>query len=181
MLTKSGCGSSIAVLHHVIPTNGELRLGDNADLLEYACLFDPTQILVCMSTSATVLVVEDNGPLSFAFVFQLKKLGIVAETAADGIEAIEKVRSGSFSLILMDIQMPKMDGIEATRKIRELERDEHRAASIIVAVTGGGAKRDRCIEAGMNAYFEKPLLIEGMKQIIEESAPHLLKPVDVAD
>ena len=147
-------------------------------MIEFDWSFRSYRILVNMSSNATVLVVEDNGPLSFAFVFQLKKLGIVAETAADGIEAIEKVRSGSYNLILMDIQMPKMDGIEATRKIRELERTEDRTAAIIVAVTGGGAKQDRCIEAGMNAYFEKPLLIEGMKQIIEESAPHLLKPVD---
>jgi CheY-like chemotaxis protein len=71
---------------------------------------------------------------------------------------VEKFRSEAFNLILMDVQMPEMDGLEATRVIRESERDTGRRIPII-AMTAGAFKKDEeeCLRAGMDAYISKPI------------------------
>lgn len=122
-----------------------------------------------------VLVVEDNVHLRHALVMQLHALGIKADSAANGVEAVRRVHDAEYDLILMDVQMPIMGGLEATAAIRSFEESEDRKPVAIVAVTGGGSTKEKCFKAGMNGYYEKPMLLEGLRNLVENSAPALLE------
>ncbi|MCP5069618.1 MAG: response regulator, partial [bacterium] len=108
-------------------------------------------------SNARVLVAEDNLVNQKVAMALLKKLGVKADVVANGLEALEALEADHYDLILMDMQMPEMDGLTATRKIRESER-EYRDLSI-VALTANAVQgeRNRCIEAGMNDYLTKPV------------------------
>jgi len=88
----------------------------------------------------------------------LKKAGHKVDVAVNGVEAVEAVRNSVFDAVLMDIQMPEMDGLEATRNIRRLEDPEH-ANIYIIAMTANAlmGDRDTCLSAGMNDYLPKPI------------------------
>ena len=134
---------------------------------------------------ARILVVEDNEINQFAMSEILSQTGCCFQIAANGRLALEAVQRESFDLILMDFHMPDMDGIAATRQIRERER----AGSIpcrgdrpvpIVALTASAlaTDRDRCIEAGMNDFLAKPLDYDRLAEIIRR---YTTKPVDPHD
>jgi CheY-like chemotaxis protein len=125
-----------------------------------------------------VLVVEDNMHLRHALVMQLHALGIKADSAANGMEALQRVHEAEYDLILMDVQMPIMGGLEATQAIRSFEETAGRKPTSIVAVSGGGSTREKCLKAGMNAYYEKPMLLEGIRNLVADSAPSLLAESD---
>ncbi|WNJ20873.1 PAS domain S-box protein [Pontibacter sp. G13] len=106
----------------------------------------------------SILVVEDNLVNQKVITRMLGKLDYVPEVAANGLEALDALRMRSFDLIFMDMQMPEMDGLTATRKIRELMPDPS-SAPVIIAMTANAMKGDReaCLEAGMNDYLSKPI------------------------
>ena len=104
-----------------------------------------------------ILVAEDN-PINRLFVeIRLKEAGHLVVLKEDGSEAVEALRKEEFDVILMDVQMPIMDGIEATRKIRELSGA--RSKTPIIALTAFAMKGDaeRFFEEGMNGYVTKPI------------------------
>lgn len=106
-----------------------------------------------------VLAVEDNAVNRELLVRSLTQLGHEAVAAVHGREALAVLDAGEFDVVLMDIQMPEMDGIAATRAIREREaRDRARRPIPIVAITANGTAEDRrrCREAGMSGYLDKP-------------------------
>lgn len=122
-----------------------------------------------------VLVVDDHDPMRFLWKTVLKQLGIEVDEAANGQAALDLVvRGEQYGLILMDISMPVMTGIEAVRAIREHEQSLELTRLRIVAVTSGAATKDKCLEAGMDDYFEKPANIEDLRLIIETAAPDLI-------
>jgi two-component system, sensor histidine kinase and response regulator len=104
-----------------------------------------------------ILLAEDNPVNCRIAVLMLEKAGHQIDVVNDGAEAIEAVRGKSYDLVLMDVQMPGIDGLEATRRIRALPTDE--AAVPVIAITANAMHGDeqRCLDAGMNDYISKPI------------------------
>jgi two-component system sensor histidine kinase/response regulator len=115
-----------------------------------------------------VLVADDNEVNRLLAIRQLQRLGHTATAVSDGHEAIDAARSGRYALILMDCQMPGLDGFEATRVIRSLE-NEGASTTPIVAMTAYAMEgdRERCLEAGMNDYLPKPVELEVLRTTID--------------
>ena len=119
-----------------------------------------------------VLLAEDNELNQMLAENMLTEVGLAVEIANDGTEAVEKMKSapaGYYDIILMDIQMPQMDGYEATRQIRALE-DNEKAGIPIVAVTANAFEEDRQIamEAGMNGHLAKPYDVPDIMKTLKE-------------
>ena len=108
--------------------------------------------------SLRVLLVEDNAVNQMLAMAILKKAGHRVDLATDGIEAVEAASQNLYDVVLMDIQMPNMDGLEATRRIRSMD-DQKLANVYIVAITANALLGDRetCLAAGMNDYLPKPI------------------------
>src|SRR5690606_39110197 len=109
-----------------------------------------------------ILVVDDSSANQQLLTSQLKALGLTAEVAANGQIALAKWEQQHYSLIFADCTMPVMNGMEMARRIRALERDQHRgrAPARITAITGAPEEyRVECIKAGMNEVLGKPLLL----------------------
>ncbi len=119
-----------------------------------------------------ILLAEDNAVNQKLAVRMLEKRGHTVAVANDGREALAALENESFDLVLMDVQMPEMDGFEATAAIREKESatGEHIP---IIAMTAHAMKgdRERCLEAGMDDYISKPINVEKLYEIIEAFAP----------
>ncbi|SFE97848.1 PAS domain S-box protein [Alteribacillus iranensis] len=115
-----------------------------------------------------ILLVEDNPMNRKVAYFQLKKLGYSADAVTNGREAVEKVSEQDYALLFMDIQMPEMDGIQATKTIRSLGK-----RMPIIAMTANAMKRDRetYLEAGMDDYLSKPVKVEKLKEVLEQWMP----------
>ncbi len=114
-----------------------------------------------------VLLAEDNAINQKLAVRLLEKHGHSVNVANDGAEAVAAVRNGEFDLVLMDVQMPGMSGLEATAAIRALERGTGKRLPI-VAMTAHAMKgdRERCLEAGMDGYVSKPIQLDLMMDVI---------------
>jgi len=119
--------------------------------------------------AARILVVEDNPINKNVAVRLLAKLGYRSEAVDSGAEAIERVANERFDAILMDCQMPSMDGFEATRRIRALAN----GTVPIIAVTAYAIRgdRERCLAAGMDDYLAKPVSSESLSQVLQRWLP----------
>lgn len=120
-----------------------------------------------------ILAVDDVPTNTILMVGILRKVGAEPATASNGQEAVERVRSEPFDIIFMDVLMPVCDGIEATRKIREMERaDSGRKPAYIIALTADAfsENRERCLEAGMDEFLTKPLRMELIRAAINRGA-----------
>ena len=118
--------------------------------------------------AARVLVAEDNEVNQKVAARILEKLGYRVEVAEDGREAIEACARTRYDAVLMDGQMPGMDGFEATRRIRERERETGGPRLPILAMTASAMKgdRERCLEAGMDDYVSKPVTPEALDAVL---------------
>jgi CheY-like chemotaxis protein len=108
--------------------------------------------------SEHVLLAEDNPVNQKVALHMLARLGYRADTVGNGLEALEAVERQEYDLILMDVQMPEMDGLEATRQIRARQKPG-RTTPRVIALTADAlaGDRERCIEAGMDDYLTKPI------------------------
>ncbi len=120
-------------------------------------------------SDARILVVEDNKVNQAVTQGLLKKLGYTAEIVADGQAAIQKAGTETFHLLLMDVQMPGISGLEATRAIRALPTGQ---GVPIVALTASATAEDRedCLKAGMDDYVSKPISLEALRTVLERWA-----------
>lgn len=124
-----------------------------------------------MVEKLNILLVEDNLLNQRIVTFSLKKYNHEVTIANHGVEAIERFREKKFDVILMDIMMPVMDGIEATIKIREIENvNNFKVRTPIIALTANTMDndRDKCISFGMDEFMTKPFDIEKLKVIFDE-------------
>ncbi len=115
---------------------------------------------------ARVLVVEDNNVNQLVALGQLNRLGHEAVVAASGAEALDIVRNGAFDIILMDCQMPDMDGYEATRRVRQMHESVARIPIIAITAHALPGEREKCLAAGMNDYLPKPVSLEQLGAVI---------------
>ena len=112
-----------------------------------------------------ILLVEDNRVNQMVAKLMLKRLGYqISAIANNGLEAVQAVQNDSYDLILMDVQMPKMDGLAATKMIRQGLKSPVR----IVAMTADAMPEDRqaCLDAGMNDFISKPISIQDLISIV---------------
>jgi PAS domain S-box-containing protein len=117
----------------------------------------PAAPLAPTPAAPAILVAEDNTINQKVVQQQLRHLGYRADVVASGVEAIEALERQEYPVILMDMQMPEMDGLEATRRLRRRFRGAH--APYIIAMTANAmpGDRERCLDAGMNDYVPKPI------------------------
>jgi signal transduction histidine kinase/ActR/RegA family two-component response regulator len=124
---------------------------------------------VPVSQGLDVLVAEDNLVNQMVAVRILERQGHKVAVAGNGMEALDRLRTGSYHLVLMDMQMPEMDGLRATREIRRLEEGTGRHQPILAMTANALAgDRERCLESGMDGYLSKPIHPQALAAGIEE-------------
>jgi signal transduction histidine kinase/ActR/RegA family two-component response regulator len=114
-----------------------------------------------------VLLVEDNPVNQKVAIRMLQKLGCVVELAENGQQALEKLERASYDIVLMDMQMPIMDGLTATRLLRQREQQTGHH-QVVIALTANAMQTDRelCLEAGMDDYLSKPLTLDALQVML---------------
>jgi signal transduction histidine kinase/DNA-binding response OmpR family regulator len=125
------------------------------------------------SDEVRILLADDQHPNRLLAESMLRRLGVRASSVADGQEAVEAVQRGNYDLIFMDMQMPGMDGVEATRQIRRLEAEQGLSRTPIVAMTANAMKSDReaCLQAGMDEHLPKPISLASLDEQLRRWIP----------
>jgi CheY-like chemotaxis protein len=122
-------------------------------------------------------LVEDNRVNRFVATRMLRILGCDVDYAETGRDAVEACSRTSYDAILMDCQMPVMDGYEATRAIRTLEMSTGRRARIVALTANALAgDRERCLAAGMDDYLSKPVTLEALRSMVLGERPTMAVP-----
>ncbi len=111
-----------------------------------------------------ILMAEDNPVNQKVALSMLKRLGYKADVAANGLEVLQALQKSPYDVVLMDVQMPEMDGLEATRCIRGKGMNTRIIAMTAHAMEGD---RDECLQAGMNEYISKPIKMEELRKALE--------------
>ena len=122
------------------------------------------------SAAFRILLVEDNATSQEVALAMLSKLGYRADGVSDGVEALHALEKAAYDLVFMDCEMPRMNGYEASREIREQERAAGRTAIPIVGLTAHamGGDRSKCLAAGMSDYLSKPIERTHLAEILTE-------------
>jgi CheY-like chemotaxis protein len=116
--------------------------------------------------SARLLVAEDNPINQKVILHQLARLGYQADTVANGQEALAALMQISYDAVLMDCQMPVMDGYAATKELRKREGTERHTLVIAITAFGLEGDRDKCVEAGMDDYIGKPVRMSQLEEVL---------------
>jgi PAS domain S-box-containing protein len=136
---------------------------------------EPVEIAAVSEKTERILLAEDNTINQQVALRMLSRLGFQADVVTNGVAAVDAAKSSLYDLILMDCQMPEMDGYTATEEIRKIDKKNHRH-TLIVAMTAHALKGDRekCLQAGMDDYIPKPI---DMK-VLEATLDHWLQGSD---
>ena len=120
-------------------------------------------ITVSSPSSLNVLLVEDNPVNRRVALKMLEKLGVVADTATNGQEAIDRMEHKRYDLVFMDVQMPVLDGLEATRRICRRWPRAERPRIIAMTAEAMQGDKERCLDAGMDDYVSKPVALDSLR------------------
>ncbi len=118
-----------------------------------------------------VLLAEDNLVNQKVAQAMLRKLEVEADVATNGLEALDALLGVAYDLVLMDCQMPEMDGFEASRRIRDRERGSRRIPIVAMTANAMVGDRERCLEAGMDDYIPKPVRMEDLRRALGRWLP----------
>lgn len=131
----------------------------------------PSELQSDLHRNVKILLVEDNIINQKVAVKMLGKMGNVAAVVSDGLQAVEAIENEAYDIVFMDVQMPVMDGFEATKRIREREKDSRH--TVIIAMTANALQGDkeRCLAAGMDDYVSKPIKQVELLSIIQKWCP----------
>jgi signal transduction histidine kinase/CheY-like chemotaxis protein len=154
--------------HFISPDMHEFDVYDDLNVSVEGVPLDEDADESVATALGRALLVEDN-PVNLGVIRKaVSKLGLTCDTAADGQEAVDRFAGGSYDLVLMDCQMPVMDGYEATRQMRRLEEAEKRAPTPVIAMTANAmaGDREKCLEAGMDDYLAKPFSLEQLRACV---------------
>jgi len=124
----------------------------------------------CVTSNLMVLLVDDSEENRDLIKLYFKNRSCEIDTAVNGKEAFDKFMRKKYDIVLMDIQMPEMDGFEATRKIREWENNQNKTETPIIALTGYALKeeQEKCIAAGCTLHVAKPIKKADLLKIVFE-------------
>jgi two-component system, chemotaxis family, sensor kinase Cph1 len=119
-----------------------------------------------MNSGIRILLVEDLQVNQNLILQMLKHLGYQADAVDNGLQALEQLSKQTYDIVLMDCQMPVLDGYEATRQLRQQD-DPHRNV-IIIGVTAHAliGDREKCLDAGMNDYLSKPIRMQDLRDLL---------------
>ena len=134
-------------------------------------LFDPE---MAQRHPLRILLAEDHVTNQKLALMMLNKLGYRADVAANGLEAIQAVQRQTYDVVLMDMQMPEMDGLQATHEIRQLLSDPLQPNIIALTANAMAGDRELALNAGMNDYVSKPIRVEALIAALENSRPCVL-------
>ncbi len=184
MKRYSGTGLGLAISNELVRCMGggaisvESELGKGS-LFSFVAVFEQlvgaspsiTEVVHKKSTTyrtdIRVLVAEDNTVNRKIALMQLRDLGLEAQAVTNGLEAVAAHRKEAFDLILMDCQMPEMDGYAAAREIRKSETSGRHVTIIALTANAQEGDRMKCIDAGMDDYLSKPVKLENLKTTLE--------------
>jgi PAS domain S-box-containing protein len=158
-----------SVLALAVSERKEDSSGDSLSILTRHSVKRAKETLI--RSDVKILLAEDNITNQQVALGILKKLGLQASGVFNGIEALQMIKTGAFNLVLMDVQMPQMDGLEATRRIRRM--NEPYRDIVIIAMTAHAMQGDRekCLDAGMNDYIAKPVTPEALSEVLNRWLP----------
>jgi len=154
-----GKPARIRVLREILP----VLLGEEVE--------EPSRQKVGRAKDLRILLVEDNSVNQMVALAMLEQLGCRADLADNGLEALDAIRRQPYDLVLMDVQMPEMDGLTAAREIREILPPGE--GPQIIALTAGAFEADRksCLDAGMDDYLAKPIRLESLAAMLRRQKP----------
>jgi CheY-like chemotaxis protein len=119
-----------------------------------------------------ILVAEDNVVNQQLAVLLLKKIGYRADVAANGLQVLDALGRETYDVVIMDVQMPEMDGLETTRQIRQRWPAGRRPHVIAATASVMQEEREACLAAGMDAYLSKPIRVESLATALSNCRPH---------
>ena len=132
---------------------------------------DITSNVAMFARPMRILIAEDNPANQRVVVLMLDKLGQKADTVATGLEAVCAVKERRYDLVLMDVLMPEMDGIEATRTIRAQLSPERQPCIVAMTANALSGDREHCLQAGMDDYISKPVRLEMLAEMLARWSP----------
>jgi PAS domain S-box-containing protein len=173
LLHPAGIASGLMDISHGIHLTKPLSRSEFFKTLEGTLKSKPVRSSVSFSIESSdhrILLVEDNVANQLVAIGILKRLGYEADLARNGFEAIKSLENAHYSLVLMDCQMPEMDGYQATSEIRNPNSKVLNHSVPIIAVTAHvlSGDREKCLDAGMDDYLPKPFKMSELAKIIEK-------------
>ena len=177
LLTTSRPASDIATLPSLPPGSRLLRLPARVaklqGLLENGALPVSASSVPSgrLPTGRQVLLVEDNPINQRVALRMLERLGHLVHVCQNGVEAMAALQCGTFDLVLMDCQMPEMDGFETTRRIRAAEAPDRRLPILAMTANAMQGDRERCLAAGMDDYLSKPVRAADLADLLHRWLP----------